>query len=136
MKSISIFGLGYVRTVTAACFSSRGHKVVGVDPNATKIERIQAGTSPIIEAAIQDMIADSHRKGLISATLDPIEAIMATDISFISVGTPSQRNGKLDLSHVSNVSADIGRALKQKQSFHWIVVRSTVLPGTTERVVI
>jgi GDP-mannose 6-dehydrogenase len=135
MKSLSIFGLGYVGAVTAACFASRGCKVIGVDPNPSKVDRIQAGLSPIVEADIQDMIAEARRTGLISATTDATEAIANSDISFISVGTPNQRNGKLDLSHVRNVCADIGRALKYKDAFHWIVLRSTVLPGTTEDVV-
>jgi len=136
MKSISIFGLGYVGTVTAACLASRGHNIIGVDPNPLKVQRIGAGLSPIVEAGVQEMIGAARRGGLISATQNPAEAIAHSDISFISVGTPSQRNGKLDLSHIRKVCAEIGRALRSKNSFHWIVVRSTVLPGTTESVVI
>lgn len=136
MKSISIFGLGYVGAVTAACFASRGYKVIGVDPNPQKVDRIQAGLSPIVEAGVPEIIASAKNAGLISATSDATTAIMNSDISFISVGTPSQKNGKLELSHIRNVCSDIGRALKQKESFHWIVLRSTVLPGTTESVAI
>jgi GDP-mannose 6-dehydrogenase len=136
VKSISIFGLGYVGAVTAACFASRGCKVIGVDPNPLKVDRIQAGLSPIVEADIQEMITEARRNGLISATVSASEAIANSDISFISVGTPSQKNGKLDLSHVRSVCADIGRALKEKEAFHWIVLRSTVLPGTTEELVV
>jgi len=136
MKTISIFGIGYVGAVTAACFASRGHRVIGVDQNPLKVDRIQSGMSPIVETAIAEMIADGKRAGLISATVDATAAIADSQISFISVGTPSQRNGKLDLSHIRNACADIGRALRQKNSFHWIVLRSTVLPGTTEQVVI
>jgi GDP-mannose 6-dehydrogenase len=136
MKSISIFGLGYVGAVTAACFASRGYKVIGVDPNPQKVDRIQAGLSPIVEAGVPEIISAAKSAGLISATLDATEAILNSDISFISVGTPSQRNGKLELSHIQNVCKDIGHALKQKESFHWIVLRSTVLPGTTESVAI
>jgi GDP-mannose 6-dehydrogenase len=136
MKSISIFGLGYVGAVTAACFTSRGYKVIGVDPNPQKVDRIQSGLSPIVEAEVAEIIASAKSAGLISATLDAQEAISNSDISFISVGTPSQRNGKLELSHIRNVCSDIGRALKHKESFHWIVLRSTVLPGTTESVAI
>src|SRR5215831_9732527 len=127
MKSLSIFGLGYVGTVTAACFASRGHRVIGVDPNPQKVQRIQAGESPIVEGIVQDMLFAAKRAGLISATHDPEAAIAESDISFISVGTPSQRNGKLDLSHIKKVCADIGRGLRSKGSFHWIVLRSTVL---------
>jgi GDP-mannose 6-dehydrogenase len=136
MKSISIFGLGYVGTVTAACLASRGHQVIGVDRTPLKVDRIHGGESPIVEADVHEMIAASHRAGLISATLDSTAAILASDVSFISVGTPSQRNGKLDLSHVRSVCSDIGHSLKQKDAFHWIVLRSTVLPGTTESVVV
>jgi len=135
MKSISIFGLGYVGAVTSACLASRGHRIIGVDPNASKVEHIQAGMSPIVEAGVQEMIAAAKNAGLISATGDATAAVMSSDISFISVGTPSQRNGKLDLSYVRKVCADIGQSLRQKDSFHWIVLRSTVLPGTTESVI-
>jgi GDP-mannose 6-dehydrogenase len=136
MKSISIFGLGYVGAVTAACFASRGHRVIGVDPNPQKVERIQAGASPIVENAVQEMIQTARRAGLISATHDSTAAVADSDISFISVGTPSRRNGQLDLSHIRAVCSDIGNAIRLKRTFHWVVLRSTVLPGTTERVVI
>ncbi len=136
MKAITVFGLGYVGSVTAACFASRGHRVIGVDPSATKVQRIQEGSSPIIESGVQEMISNAHRDDRISATHDATEAIMASEVSFVSVGTPSQRNGKLDLSHIRNVCADIGNALKIKDSFHWVVIRSTVLPGTTQETII
>jgi len=136
MQSISIFGMGYVGAVTAACLASRGHKIIGVDPNPLKVQRIASGMSPIVEAGVQEMIASAHTEGLISATQDPAVAIAQSEISFISVGTPSQRNGKLDLSHIRNVCRDIGHALRAKNSMHRIVVRSTVLPGTTESVIV
>jgi GDP-mannose 6-dehydrogenase len=136
MRSISIFGLGYVGATTAACLASRGCKVIGVDPNPLKVERIQAGMSPIVERGVQELMTAAKQEGRLSATTDSAAAVADSDISFISVGTPSQRNGKLDLSHIRNVCVDIGKALKQKQGFHWVVVRSTVLPGTTERVVV
>jgi GDP-mannose 6-dehydrogenase len=136
MLSISIFGLGYVGTVTAACLASRGHQVIGVDPNPLKVDRINAGMSPIVENRVPELITAAHAAGLISATKDPVAAITNSQVSIISVGTPSQRNGKLDLSHVLGVCADIGQALRAKDSFHWILLRSTVLPGTTESLVI
>jgi GDP-mannose 6-dehydrogenase len=136
MKSVSIFGLGYVGVVTAACLASRGHRIIGVDPNPVKVRRVQEGKAPIVEPGVEEKIAAGARTGLISATQDCDAAIAGSDITFISVGTPSQRNGKLDLAHIRNVCADIGRALSKKQSFHWIVVRSTVLPGTTESVIV
>src|SRR6059036_3652406 len=93
VKSISIFGLGYVGAVTAACLASRGHKIIGVDPNPLKVDRVGSGMSPIVEAGIPEMIATAHRAGLISATQDAALAVAQSEISFISVGTPSQRNG-------------------------------------------
>src|SRR5262245_5850127 len=125
MKAISVFGLGYVGSVTAACFASRGHRVIGVDPNVTKVQRLQDGSSPIIEAGVQDMISAARSEGRICATRDATQAIKDSEISFVCVGTPSQKNGKLDLSHIRNVCMDIGGALKSKESFHWIVIRST-----------
>src|SRR5258706_16434982 len=97
MKSISIFGLGYVGTVTAACLTSRGHKIIGVDPNPLKVQRIGAGMSPIVEACVQEMIAASQIYGLFSATHNAAEAIAGSHISFISVGIPRPRNGNLFL---------------------------------------
>jgi GDP-mannose 6-dehydrogenase len=136
MKSISVFGLGYVGTVTAACFASRGHRIIGVDTNPQKVQRLNDGASPIVEARVQEMLGEAQRAGLLSATVDSFAAVANSDISFVSVGTPGQRNGKLDLSHVRKVCADIGRALRNKNSFHCVVLRSTVLPGTTESVVV
>src|SRR5262245_4605899 len=136
MKAISIFGLGYVGTVTAACFASRGNRVIGVDPNLIKVRRIQEGSSPIVEANVEKMISTGHDAGLLSATIDAAAAIASTEISFVCVGTPSQRNGKLDLTYIRKVCADIGRALKTKDAFHHVVIRSTVLPGTTQETII
>lgn len=133
---ISIFGLGYVGSVTTACFASKGYRIVGVDPNTQKVGALQRGASPILEPGLEEMVKDAHSKGLLSATTDSAAAVAQTSISFISVGTPSQRNGKLDLSHVVKVCREIGAALRSKTEFHWIVVRSTVLPGTTETVVV
>src|SRR5262249_52997920 len=132
MKSISIFGLGYVGATTAACLASSGYKVIAVDPARVKVDCINAGRSPVVEAHAQEMISKTSGSGLVSATHDAEHAIANSQISFICVGTPSHRNGRLDLTHIRTVCADIGRSLRSKQSFHWIVVRSTVLPGTTE----
>jgi GDP-mannose 6-dehydrogenase len=134
--SISLFGLGYVGSVSAACFSHMGHKVTGVDISKTKVEMLDSGRTPIIEARMDDLVAEAHASGRLRATNDSIAAVLASDISFVCVGTPSLRSGKLDLSHVEHVSGEIGAALKQKKTFHTVVLRSTVLPGTTETLMI
>lgn len=133
---ISIFGLGYVGCVSAACLASDGHYVVGVDVNVEKVKSIQAGCSPIVEPGLLDLIKNCVATGHLTATVDVFDAIQKTDLSIICVGTPSQFNGALDLSYVARVSEQIGTVIKQKQTYHSIVIRSTVLPGTTEDMVI
>ncbi len=134
--SISLFGLGYVGSVSAACFAQMGHKVVGVDVSRDKVAMLESGKSPIIEARIGALIAEAHSEGRLHATTDAKDAVLQTDISFVCVGTPSLRSGKLDLSHIEHVSREIGAALREKNARHTVVLRSTVLPGTTESVVI
>ena len=134
--SISLFGLGYVGSVSAACFAHMGHKVTGVDISKTKVEMLDSGRTPIIEARMEELVAEAHKSCRLHATNDSIAAVLASDISFVCVGTPSLRSGKLDLSHVEHVSGEIGAALKQKSTFHTIVLRSTVLPGTTETLMV
>src|SRR5690349_6077966 len=119
-RSISIFGLCYVGSVTAACLAQPRHKLIAVHPNPPKTEMLQAGKSPILERGREGMIRGSHDVGAITATSDAAQAVLNSDISFVSVGTPSQRNGKLDLSHVEKVCRDIGTALRSKKSFHWV----------------
>ena len=132
--SISIFGLGYVGSVSAACFASMGHKVIGVDVSRAKVEMMDSGKSPIVEARVADLIAEANRSCRLHATTDANQAVLDSDVSFVCVGTPSLRNGKLDLSHIERVAHQIGAAIKQKKSPHVFVLRSTVLPGTTETV--
>ncbi len=134
--SISVFGLGYVGSVSAACFASMGHKVIGVDVNPAKVEMVESGRSPIIEASMNELVAEGNRACRLHATTDLIAAVLESDVSFVCVGTPSLRSGKLDLSHVEKVAREIGAALKQKKSTHTFVLRSTVLPGTTESIVL
>ena len=134
--AVSIFGLGYVGAVTAACLAHQGHTVWGVDPNPVKVEALQNGRTPIVEAEVERLVAEASAARRIFATADPGQAVRETDISFVSVGTPSLRNGRLDLSHVQNVCRQIGAELRAKAGYHWIVLRSTVLPGTTEHMVI
>jgi GDP-mannose 6-dehydrogenase len=134
--SISIFGLGYVGSVSAACFANLGHNVIGVDVSPTKVEALASGRSPIVEARVSELLEDGHKTGRIRATTEASVAVRESDVSFVCVGTPSQRSGKLDLGYVERVVREIGAALKQKKSHHVIVLRSTVLPGTTESLVI
>jgi GDP-mannose 6-dehydrogenase len=134
--AISVFGLGYVGSVSAACFASMGHQVIGVDVNPAKVEMVEGGRSPIIEAGMNELVAEGNRGCRLHATTDSTAAVLQTDISFVCVGTPSLRNGKLDLSHIEKVAREIATALKQKKSTHTFVLRSTVLPGTVESIVL
>lgn len=133
---ISIFGLGYVGAVSAGCLATDGHEVIGVDPNRTKVDLINQGTTPIIEKDIGEMISKTVKDGMLRATTDVRNAVLNTDMSLICVGTPSQLNGNLDLSHVRKVCEQIGEAIKEKDSFHVVVARSTMLPGSMRAVVI
>jgi GDP-mannose 6-dehydrogenase len=135
-RSISVFGLGYVGSVVAACFAHKGNRVLGVDVNPLKVEMLNTGRSPIIEAQMDEMVAEAHRAGRLSATQRTAHAVAETDISFVCVGTPSLPNGKLDLSHIASVCREIGEGLRSKSGFHWVVIRSTTLPGSTRSVAI
>ncbi|HKN16026.1 MAG TPA: UDP-glucose/GDP-mannose dehydrogenase family protein [Candidatus Sulfotelmatobacter sp.] len=136
MSRISVFGLGYVGTVTAACFAHQGNHVTGVDLSPGKVEAMEAGRSPIVEPRLNDLIAEGHQECRLHATRDAVAAILNSDISFLCVGTPSLRNGKLDLGHIEPVCREIGDTLKKKDGFHLVVLRSTVLPGTAESIVV
>ena len=133
---ISVFGLGYVGTVTAGCLAEDGHTVVGVDPVATKVELINSGKSPIIEADIAVLVTEAVAANRLWATADPAEAIRASDLSFVCVGTPSKGNGDLELEYVRRVCASIGKELARKDDWHTVVIRSTILPGTMRGTVI
>ncbi len=133
---ISIFGLGYVGTVSAACLASEGHQVIGVDPISTKVDLINLGESPIIEGGLGEIIAETVKAGRLHATLDPTCAIKQTDLSFVCVGTPSLANGNLDLRYVRRICEQIGEAIKDKPTRHTVVIRSTILPGTMGKIVI
>jgi GDP-mannose 6-dehydrogenase len=134
--NVSVFGLGYVGSVSAASFASDGHNVVGVDVNPDKVAALNSGRSPIVEEGLEAQIAGATAAGSLRATTNTREAIHATDLSLICVGTPSRRNGSLDLTYLERVSAEIGAAIRDKASYHVVVVRSTVLPGTTHDIVI
>ena len=137
--NISIFGLGYVGCVGAACLAKLGHRVIGVDVNENKVRLINEGKPTIIEEGIAELCAEAHSKGLMSATMDVREAVHATDVSFIVVGTPSSKEGHLNLNYIYKVAEQIGAALSDKPANkdglrHIVAIRSTVLPGTNEKV--
>jgi GDP-mannose 6-dehydrogenase len=133
---LSVFGLGYVGSVSAASFAADGHTVVGVDVSPDKVTSLNEGRSPIVEKGLDELIRDNTQNGRLRATTSTKEAIDTTDLSLICVGTPSRKNGSLDLTYLERVCEQIGEALASKASYHVVVVRSTVLPGTTHGVVI
>ncbi|MBF0622525.1 MAG: nucleotide sugar dehydrogenase [Magnetococcales bacterium] len=133
---ISIFGLGYVGAVSAACLANEGHTVIGVDPQQAKIDLINAGKTPIIEEKVGELIADGVAQKRLFATQDVTRAVMETQLSLICVGTPSQPNGGLNLSYVERVCEEIGAVIKQKNEYHAVVCRSTMIPGTMRTLVI
>ena len=131
---ISIIGTGYVGLVTGVCFAEKGHDVVCVDVDQRKVDLINAGTSPIFERGLEDLLRKNIKKGL-RATTDLQKAVHETQISMIAVGTPFDGQ-RIDLSYIKMVSRQIGEALKGKQGYHLVVVKSTVVPGTTDDVVL
>jgi GDP-mannose 6-dehydrogenase len=133
---VSVFGLGYVGSVSAASFAADGHTVVGVDVAPAKVASLNEGRSPIVEKGLDEIIRDTTASGRLRATTSTAEAVAETDLSLICVGTPSRKNGSLDLTYLERVAEQIGEALRDKDDYHVVVVRSTVLPGTTHDVVI
>jgi GDP-mannose 6-dehydrogenase len=133
---ISVLGLGYVGAVSAGCLARDGHEVIGVDPERTKVDLINAGKTPIIEKDIGSIIAEQVAAGRLRATTEVSDAVRHTDMSLVCVGTPSQPNGGIDLKFVRRVCEQIGRTLATHQGAPVIVMRSTMLPGTMREVVI
>ncbi|HEX5473869.1 MAG TPA: UDP-glucose/GDP-mannose dehydrogenase family protein [Vicinamibacterales bacterium] len=133
---VSVFGLGYVGSVSAASFAADGHEVVGVDVNPDKVASLNEGRSPIVEKDLDRLIRDNTAAGRLRATTSTPAAVRDTQLSLVCVGTPSRRNGSLDLTYLERVAEQIGEALRDKDGYHVVVVRSTVLPGTTHQVVI
>jgi GDP-mannose 6-dehydrogenase len=130
---ISIFGLGYVGCVSLGCLANNGHRVIGVDINDFKVSLINSGQPTIVEKDIDRIIKEQFERGTISATTDAKHAVLNSDISIICVGTPSSPQGHLNLSYIYKTAEQIGAALLEKDEFHTIVIRSTVLPGTNRR---
>lgn len=134
--SISIFGLGYVGAVSAACFADCRHKIIGVDPDTAKVNLINQGRSPIVEPGLGELLKSGVVQKRIQATTDADNATLNSDISFICVGTPSAEDGSCDLKYLEMVSRDIGRVLQSKSDYHLVVFRSTVPPGTTRKIML
>ncbi|ODS34571.1 MAG: UDP-glucose 6-dehydrogenase [Candidatus Scalindua rubra] len=132
--NISIFGLGYVGCVSTGCLAQNGHRVIGVDVIDFKVDLVNNGRPTIIEKDIDKILYEQWKNGRISATKDYVQAVMYTEVSMICVKTPSTNNGHLDLSYVYNTSKQIGEGLRKKDGYHVIVIRSTVLPGTNQKV--
>ncbi|MDT7635372.1 MAG: GDP-mannose 6-dehydrogenase, partial [Pseudonocardiales bacterium] len=133
---VSVFGLGYVGVVSAACLAAQGHEVVGVDVNPTKVDLVNRGQSTVVEERIRELTQEVVEKGALRATTDVAEAIGDTDLSLICVGTPSAPNGSLSTVYLERVAEEIGAAIGAKESRHTVVFRSTMLPGTCERLLV
>lgn len=131
--NISVFGLGYVGCVSLGCLAQDGHTVVGVDVNEDKVDLINHARATIVEKSIDNIIAEQHREGRVSATSDFKYAVLTTDVSIVCVGTPPTENGHLELKHMFNVAEQIGKSLREKKNFHTVILRSTVLPGTNAK---
>ena len=123
---IAVFGLGYVGTVSAACFARDGHRVTGVDVNPTKVALIEDGLAPVVESGLAELVRETRNRELLRATLDVEAAVRASQLSIVCVGTPSQANGDLDYRYLRDVCEQIGRALRQRREPHTVIVRSTV----------
>jgi GDP-mannose 6-dehydrogenase len=134
--NIAVFGLGYVGAVSVAALAEIGHNVIGVDPNESKVEMVRDGKSPIVETGVAELMAAGQANGRIRATSDAAEAVAASDVSIICVGTPSRANGSLELGQIENVCEEIGKALAKSDRDHHVIVRSTMLPGSMADVVL
>jgi GDP-mannose 6-dehydrogenase len=129
---ISVFGMGYVGVVSGTCLAQLGHDVVGVDINPTKVGLLNEGRSPIVERGLDELLSQAVKAGKLRATADAVEAVLDSDITFISVGTPSEPDGSPSMAAIDAVVAQIGQALRQKSTPHLVVMRSTVPPGTCQ----
>lgn len=134
--NVAVFGLGYVGCVSAACLARDGHTVIGVDVSAQKVAAVAGGRSPLIEPGLDELVGEMVRGGRLRATSDSRLAVHESELSLICVGTPSNGNGSLDMHFVENVCRHIGAALATHDSYHVVVVRSTVLPGTVQDILV
>ena len=133
---ISIIGLGYVGSVSCACFSNLGHQVIGVDPDVSKVNAIGNGFSPIVEPQLDELLSEADTSRKLKATTNIESAILSSNITLVSVGTPSKNDGGCDLTYLKASTVEIGNALTKKNSYHVIVFRSTVPPTTTMKILI
>lgn len=133
---VSVFGLGYVGCVTAACLAKAGHQVIGVDINPDKAAMVNGGTSPLVEPGLGELLAEAAAGGRLRATTSTDEGVTQSDLALICVGTPSRDNGQLDVDAIRRVAEGIGHQLRQHPKPYTVVLRSTVLPGTTESVLL
>lgn len=133
---VSVFGLGYVGCVTAACLARDGHDVIGVDIDEAKVETVNAGVSPVVEPGLTELVSEVVARRQLSATVSTRDAVGQTEVGLICVGTPSRASGQLDVRAVEQVGTDIGHALRGRDAPYTVVLRSTVLSGTTEQVLV
>jgi GDP-mannose 6-dehydrogenase len=133
---VSVFGLGYVGAVSAGCLAQMGHSVIGVDANPSKVAMINQGLPPVVETGLSELLETVTQSGALSATESWNDAIAASEVALVCVGTPSSQNGSLSTELVKRVSEQIGIALAAKDEYFVVAVRSTVLPGTVEGLVI
>ena len=136
LPAISVVGLGYVGIVSCACFSDLGHPVIGVDIDQAKITAMNAGVSPIIETGLGELLEKGRQQNLLSATSDLENAVLNSDVTFVSVNTPTTDDGGCDMTAIKAVAKSIGLALKKKAGYHIVVLRCSVPPGTTRDVFI
>src|SRR5262249_8115445 len=128
IMKVSVFGLGYVGCVSAACFADAGNEVAGVDVNQVKVDIIDSGRSPIVEPGIEELIGKAVAAGRLRATTDAAGSVAGSDVSLVCIGTPSKQNGSLDLTQIKRACQQIGEALASVSKFHIVVMRSTMLP--------
>ena len=126
---VSVFGLGYVGSVSVGCLAAAGHEVIGVDTDPHKLVLIRSGRSPVNEPGLDDLLARVLREGRLMVSDDAVAAVEQTELSLVCVGTPSRRNGSLDGTYLERVMGQIGEGLRRKTGYHVVAVRSTVLPG-------
>ncbi|KWX66508.1 nucleotide sugar dehydrogenase [Mycobacterium sp. NAZ190054] len=136
LTSVSVFGLGYVGCVSAVCLASQGHRVIGVDVNQDKVDALARGMSPVVEARLGDLAAEVVAAGDLTVTTETTAAVVNSDLSLVCVGTPSAHGGGLSTEYLEQVTDAIGAALADKNGWHVVVYRSTMVPGTCEDLLI